>query len=548
MRGKENAARATAFHILFYTLCGGAGLLFAVIAASFILPLAKVLSPLFTGGAFRPQALPPLAGTIAYTFAQSLASTALALAIAVPAAWLLAKRHFPLKGLLASFSAVPLCIPALLVALGYIATFGRAGHVNRALMAVFHLEEAPLSFLYSFWGIVITQGFYNFPLIMMTTADAWRSLDSSQADSALLLGASRWRVFRTITAYQLLPAIISGCIPVFLYCFFSFMIVLLFGTVGGTTLEVAIYHAGRSALDFRMVAFLALVETSCAAAALWGYSIIEGKAERMKGISFAPRVHSQQKLSLPERCAAVPFFALIALFFMLPLFSIAINSFTLRQRGSNVLSLTVWKQLLHRESFYRALGNTLCCASATALLCTVTGLSYAVFLRLRHSERTAGKGLLRTIPLLPMAVSSVVTGIGLTQLVRRGTPLLLVIAQTSFSWPFAFRQLSAALSRLPQDTIDSARLLSAHAPDCVFRVIIPSCAKNILSSLGFCFAISAGDATLPLVLALYKFDTLALYTYRLAGSYRFAEACASGIVLGALCMGIFALANRLKQD
>ena len=191
------------------------------------------------------------------------------------------------------------------------------------------------------------------------------------------------------------------------------------------------------------------------------------------------------------------------------------------------------------------LGNTLLCASATALLCTAAGLCYAVFLRLRHAGN--GAFIVNTVPLLPMAVSSVVMGIGLTQLVKRGSPLLLVIAQSAFSWPFAFRQIAPALSRLPQDTIDSARLLSACPPDAIFRIIIPSCWKNILSALGFCFAISAGDATLPLVLALYKFDTLALYTYRLAGSYRFAEACACGIVLGCLCMGVFALANRLKE-
>ena len=539
------ALRRSAVHALFYLLCVGGILLFLVITLAFLLPLATVFAPLIRTGGFAPQSLPSLAGIIGYTFAQSLASTALAIIIGLPAAWLIANRRFPARGLLSSFSAVPLCIPPLLVALGYIATFGRAGYVNKFFTAVFRLADAPFSFLYSFRGIVITQGFYNFPLIMMTVADAWRSLDASQAESAQLLGASRWRTFRTVTACQLLPALISGCIPVFLYCFFSFMIVMLFGTVGGTTLEVAIYHAGRSALNFQTAALLALVETSCAVAALLLSGIIERKAKRMKGLSFAHGGEPQKKLSASERSAAVPLLAIIAVFFVLPLLSIAINSCTVRRGDANALSLSVWKTVLGRESFYRALGNTLLCASATALLCTAAGLCYAVFLRLRHAGN--GAFIVNTVPLLPMAVSSVVMGIGLTQLVKRGSPLLLVIAQSAFSWPFAFRQIAPALSRLPQDTIDSARLLSACPPDAIFRIIIPSCWKNILSALGFCFAISAGDATLPLVLALYKFDTLALYTYRLAGSYRFAEACACGIVLGCLCMGVFALANRLKE-
>jgi thiamine transport system permease protein len=57
---------------------------------------------------------------------------------------------------------------------------------------------------------------------------------------------------------------------------------------------------------------------------------------------------------------------------------------------------------------------------------------------------------------------------------------------------------------------------------------------------------SAGDATLPLVLALQKFDTLSLFTYRLAGSYRFPEACASGLVLGLICMTVFSVASHVS--
>ena len=90
-----------------------------------------------------------------------------------------------------------------------------AGYINKMLMAAFNLPEPPFTFLYSFWGIVITQGFYNFPLIMKTVADSWECLDVSQAEAAKILGASRWRIFRTITVFQLLPSIVSAYIVFF---------------------------------------------------------------------------------------------------------------------------------------------------------------------------------------------------------------------------------------------------------------------------------------------------------------------------------------------
>ena len=221
---------------------------------------------------------------------------------------------------------------------------------------------------------------------------------------------------------------------------------------------------------------------------------------------------------------------------MLPLLSIAINSFS----GS------AWKKIFTRKSFYTALKNTCITAICSAILCTITGFVYAVFLRLRKQNKNNSiqNTILTTVPLLPMAVSSVVTGIGIIILVHRGSPVHLVLAQSALTAPFAFRQLYAPLNAIPQTTIDAARLLSKHRTDIIFSVLIPYCKKNIISALGFCFAISAGDATLPLVLAIYKFDTLALYTYRLAGSYRIAEACACGLILGLLCMTVFSLSKK----
>ena len=53
------------------------------------------------------------------------------------------------------------------------------------------------------------------------------------------------------------------------------------------------------------------------------------------------------------------------------------------------------------------------------------------------------------------------------------------------------------------------------------------------------FAVSLGDASMPLVLSIRNFDTLALYTYKLAGAYRFSQACACGGSVAAISMIIF---------
>ncbi|HPX27477.1 MAG TPA: ABC transporter permease subunit, partial [Treponemataceae bacterium] len=182
---------------------------------------------------------------LSFTVWQAFLSMLIALGIGLCASYYAAKKKSLFARFLSSLSAVPLCVPPLLVALGFVLFYGMNGTANRFLVSVFSLKESPLSFLYSFTGIIIAHGFYNFPLVMRTCADVWESLPEEEEQAAALLGASKWRVFRTITLYQLSSSIASSCILVFLYCFFSFIIVLLFGSVGGTTIEVEVYRAAR---------------------------------------------------------------------------------------------------------------------------------------------------------------------------------------------------------------------------------------------------------------------------------------------------------------
>ncbi|MBQ9539387.1 MAG: iron ABC transporter permease, partial [Treponema sp.] len=111
-----------------------AALAFCSVILSFFLPLAKAFfyalpcsSSSFTYGVAR------LARIAGYTFAEAGASTLLAIAIGIPAAFLIARRSFPGRRLLASFAAIPLCVPPLIVALGYISSFGMSGHLNRII-------------------------------------------------------------------------------------------------------------------------------------------------------------------------------------------------------------------------------------------------------------------------------------------------------------------------------------------------------------------------------------------------------------------------------
>ena len=201
------------------------------------------------------------------------------------------------------------------------------------------------------------------------------------------------------------------------------------------------------------------------------------------------------------------------------------------------------KKLVSKKGFVAACSQTIKTGVSTAFFSTCAALVCALFLKASKKQNIA----MKTFPMIPMAVSSVVMGFGMTAVVRTGTKEALIAAQTALTWPLAFRQIWAGFSRISDESADAARLLSPRRLDTAFEIYVKGSKRNILSALVLCFAVSAGDTTLPLVLAIPHFDTLSLFTYRLASSYRFSEACASGLILGAFCMILFAFANKMKE-
>ena len=226
-----------------------------------------------------------------YTLYTALLSTLIACVIGVSAAFFTARRSFAGRRLLLAAGIVPLCVPPLVIALGYVSFFGVNGIVSSWLKGLARLTGRHfdgLTFLYTTAGVVIAQGFYNFPLVTRIVNDAWERLPRDNENAARLLGAGECRVFFTVTLPRLSGAIGAACIPVFLFCFFSFMIVLLFSPPGTTTLEVELYHSVRTTLNMGAGAKIAVIETVCALWIVFLYSyVIRKNQSGVEGLSFS---------------------------------------------------------------------------------------------------------------------------------------------------------------------------------------------------------------------------------------------------------------------
>lgn len=508
-------------------------LMFAGIFLYFLCIVFFSFTPLFSSNEqFSVGSASFLVKTILFTIAQALCSVFISCLLGIPLGFYIAKRKFFLSKFLESLSGIPLALPSLLIILGYIETFGINGLYNNLIQQVTGNKDFSIHFLYSFTGIILCQGFYNFPLVMISVARTWEKIPPNQAQIAKILGASNWKIFKDITIHQIMGGILAGAIPVFIFCFFSFMIILVFGKIGTTTLEVLLYNQAKNTLNLKNAAFFAMLETFFAIIIISLYGKFEQKAKKTNSVDLSIK-NRKERLLKKEKIILSLLLLTIFVFFIIPIISVIFSSFYQQTYHHFSLTISLWKKTLQSLQFLFALKNSLAVALVTASLSVCIATTFSILVKI---NKTKIQNVLRIIPYIPMVISSVVLGFGITQLKLTNTMFTLCIAQTMIMWPFAFRQIFSCIEKIPENIIYSEQLLSKTKTFGFFSIFIPYGKANIKEAWGLIFAMSLGDASLPLILSIPRFTNLSLSTYNLIASYRFGEASVFGVIIAIIAI------------
>ena len=131
-------------------------------------------------------------------------ATLLSVVLGVPLAWVLARSRLPGRRLLRGFVTVPLVMPPVVGGVALLLAFGRRGILGHLLV------EAGAVPAFTTYGVVLAETFVAMPFLVVTVEGALSSLSTDPEDVAGSLGASPWRVFRTVTLPAVLPALGAG--------------------------------------------------------------------------------------------------------------------------------------------------------------------------------------------------------------------------------------------------------------------------------------------------------------------------------------------------
>ena len=460
-----------------------------------------------------------------------IASTAIGLLFAYVEVYVKLKTKV-LEKLFAMVSMLPVVSPPFVLSLSMIMLFGRSGIITRSLLGIYD------SNVYGLKGIAIVQTLTFFPVCYLMLKGLLKNIDPSLEEATRDMGASRWKVFTSVTFPLLLPGLGNAFLVTFIESVADFANPMLIGgsydSTGAAAMSVVL-------LSLTVVLFLIqkyYLEKKTAAT-------LTGKASRMRMLIEDKSV----TVPLTIFCGAVSAFVML-MYIMVPFGAL----FTLWGRDYS-LSLK-WFQYMFKTSGLKAFKDSfvlsLIAAPLTAFLSMV--ISYLVV-----KKRFKAKGFIEFVSMLAMAVPGTVLGIGYIRgyangLFRTGvmsglygTGLILIIVFIVRSLPTGTRSGISALRQIDKSIEESAYDMGANSAKVFMTVTLPLIKDSFFSGLvtAFVRSITAISAIILLVTPDFLLITCQINEQAEKGNY--GVACAYATVLIIITYGAVLIMNTLMK-
>ncbi|MBQ7865852.1 MAG: iron ABC transporter permease [Clostridia bacterium] len=441
-------------------------------------------------------------------------------------------------------STLPVVSPPFVLSLSMILLFGRGGLITRKLLGIYDSD------VYGMWGIAIVQILTFFPVCYMMLKGLLKNIDPSMEEAARNMGASRWKVFTTVTLPLMLPGLGNAFLVTFIESVADFANPMM---IGGSydTLATTIYlRITGGSYDTTGAAAMAVV-LLCITLVLF---LIQKYYLEAKTAATLTGKASRARALIEDRSVRIPLTTICSVIsaFVILMYS-AIPFGALFKLWGRDYSLSLkWFQQLFRDDGFKAFTDSfvlsLIAAPITALLSMI--ISYLVV-----KKKFRGKGFIEFVSMLAMAVPGTVLGVGFIRgfaggVFRTGflqgiygTGIILVIVFVVRSLPVGTRSGISALRQIDKSIEESAYDLGAGSAKVFTSVTLPLIKDSFLSGLVTTFvrSITAISAIILLVTPRYLLITCRINEFAEKGAY--GVACAYATILIAIVYAAIVLMN-----
>ena len=449
-----------------------------------------------------------------------------------------------LSGLFKVISLLPVVSPPFVLSLSMIMLFGKAGIITRYLLHIYENN------VYGFWGITIVQTLTFFPVCYMMLKGLLRNIDPSLEEAARDMGASRFKVFTTVTLPLILPGLGNAFLVTFIESIADFANPMI---IGGSydTLATSIYLQITGAYDKQGASAMAVVLLTITLLMF----IVQKYYLEAKSTATLTGKASRQRMLITDKSVTRPLtlFCLLVAAFVIMMYVCVPLGALFRTWGYDFHLTFKWFSLVFTrykglKAFKDSFLLSLIASPITALLSMI--ISYLVVKRNFRS-----KGFIEAVSMLAMAVPGTVLGVGYIRgcsagVFRTGflqslygTGALLVIVFIVRSLPTGTRSGISALRQIDKSIEESAYDMGADSFTVFMTVTLPLIKDSFLSGLvtAFVRSITAISAIILLVTPRYLLITVQINEFAEKGSYGIA--CAFATILIIITYSAVALMN-----
>ncbi len=464
-------------------------LVIGVLLAVFVVwPLVEVLSASFqVDGRFtpavyqkilsEPYSRKPLFNSLELGMIVALTSTAIGFLFA----FAVARTEIPFKRLFRLIATFPIISPPFVISLATILLLGRNGLITqRVLHGLVDFK------IYGLNGLVLVETMAYFPMAFLILVGVLEAIDPTLEDSALDLGASRWKVFTTVTLPLATPGVLSALLLVFIESLADFgNPMILSGDFQVLSTQAYLRITGLYDLPGGAALAVMLLIPSLIAFTAQKYWLSRKSYVTVTGKPGAPRTLKQGPLvrwTLFGLCAVIS--AAVLAFYA----TVLIGSFV-KLWGVN--HTFTWDN--YRHVFVvggKFIKDTLYLSTVATPITGVLGMIIA-FLCVR--KRFAGRSLLEATSLLSFAVPGTVVGIGYVlafnekPLLLTGTAAIIVLLFIFRNVPVGIQSGVAALKQIDPAIEEASIDLGATSLGTFRRITLPLMTPAFFSGLVFSF-------------------------------------------------------------
>lgn len=391
---------------------------------------------------------------------------------------------------------LPLVSPPFTTAIAMIFSFGPRGLITYELLGLKNVT------VYGLTSTLFSEVLTYFPIAYLTLRPILAAIDSNLEGMALSLGASRWRVFRTVTLPLCVPGLANSFLLLFAASLADFATPLILAGNAFPVLPTQAYLQITGLFDLRGGAALslALLFPALVVFLLQRYWVGRGQYVTVtgKGAGQAPfdSVSPGVRAALLAACALVAL--VIAYFYLLLLYA----SLVVALGANHAFTLAHYKVVF--TSGMKAIADTLVIAAIAMPLGGLYGLLLGYLVA---RKQFAGRQAMEMVSMVNYALPGTIVGIAYLiafndpPIVLTGTAIIIVACYVFRYGPTGIRATVALLQQIDKSLEEASHGLGASTTTTFRRVTLPLVLPAFFAGLGVVFirSMTAISATIFLV-------------------------------------------------